>query len=69
MANILVISGPQGTGNHVFRKVLSMHSNVHGWDQLLREYWINHDNAPFKDIWNTPETLTTMTGQSMRTMC
>jgi len=57
MANILVISGPQGTGNHVFSKVFSMHSNVHGWDQLLREYWINHDNAPFKDIWNTPENI------------
>ena len=57
MANILVISGPQGTGNHVFSKVLSMHSNVHGWDQLLREYWVNHDNAPYKDIWNTPEHI------------
>ena len=57
MANILVISGPQGTGNHVFSKVLSMHSNVYGWDQLLRVYWINHDNAPFKDIWNTPENI------------
>lgn len=57
MANILVISGPQGTGNHVFSKVLSMHSNVHGWDQLLREYWVNHDNAPYKDIWNTPENI------------
>ena len=57
MANILVISGPQGTGNHVFSKVLSMHKDVHGWDQLLREYWINHDNAPFKDIWNTPENI------------
>jgi len=57
MANILVISGPQGTGNHVFSKVLSMHSNVHGWDQLLREYWINHDNAPYKNIWNTPENI------------
>ena len=57
MANILVISGPQGTGNHVFSKVLSMHSDVHGWDQLLREYWINHDNAPYKDIWNHPEHI------------
>ena len=57
MANILVITGPQGTGNHVFSKVLSMHNNVHGWDQLLREYWVNHDAAPFKDIWNTPENI------------
>jgi len=57
MANILVISGPQGTGNHVFSKVLSMHSNVHGWDQLLREYWVNHDNAPYKDIWSKPAAI------------
>lgn len=57
MTNILVITGPQGTGNHLFSKILSMHSDVHGWDQLLREYWINHDNAPYKDIWNTPEAV------------
>jgi hypothetical protein len=57
MANILVTSGPQGTGNHVFSKVLSMHNNVCGWDQLLREYWVNHDSAPYKDIWNTPENI------------
>ena len=57
MTNILVISGPQGTGNHVFSKVLSMHKDVHGWDQLLREYWVNHDAAPYKDIWRTPEAI------------
>ena len=57
MTNILVITGPQGTGNHLFSKILSMHSNVHGWDQLLREYWINHDNAPYKDIWDNPEAV------------
>ncbi len=54
---ILVITGPQGTGNHLFSKVLSLHSDVQGWDQLLREYWINHDAAPFKQIWNNPETI------------
>jgi len=57
MTNILVITGPQGTGNHFFSKILSMHSDVHGWDQLLREYWINHDNAPYKDIWNDPKAV------------
>ena len=57
MTNILVITGPQGTGNHVFSKVLSMHKDVYGWDQLLREYWINHDAAPFKDIWREPEKI------------
>ncbi len=57
MSNILLISGPQGTGNHVFSKVLSMHKDVHGWDQLLREYWVNHDAAPYKNIWNNPEAI------------
>ena len=57
MTNILVITGPQGTGNHLFAKILSLHPDVHGWDQLLREYWINHDNAPYKDIWNNPEAV------------
>ena len=57
MTNILVITGPQGTGNHVFSKVLSMHKDVYGWDQLLREYWVNHDGAPFKDIWREPEKI------------
>ena len=55
--NILVITGPQGSGNHLFSKVLSMHEDVSGWNNLLREYWINHDNAPFKQIWNNPETI------------
>lgn len=57
MANILVITGPQGSGNHLFSKALSMHNDVSGWDNLLREYWINHENAPFKDIWSNPSTI------------
>lgn len=56
-SNILVITGPQGSGNHLFSKALSMHDDVSGWDDLLREYWINHDAAPFKDIWSHPETI------------
>jgi len=55
--NILVITGPQGTGNHVFSKVLSMHKNVYGWDKLLREYWIPHHVAPFADIWTDPTKI------------
>jgi len=34
-----------------------MHKDVYGWDQLLREYWVNHDAAPFKDIWREPEKI------------
>jgi len=57
MTNILVITGPQGSGNHLYSKALSLHDDVSGWDDLLREYWINHDAAPFKDIWSKPETI------------
>jgi hypothetical protein len=57
MPNILVITGPQGSGNHLYSKALSLHHSVSGWDDLLREYWINHDAAPFKDIWSKPETI------------
>jgi len=57
MPNILLLTGPQGSGNHLFSKVLSMHDDVSGWDDLLREYWINHDAAPFKDIWSKPDTI------------
>ena len=57
MTNILVTTGPQGTGNHLFSKILSMHPDVHGWDQLLREYWIDHARSPFNDIWNNPEAV------------
>ena len=55
--NILVITGPQGSGNHLFSKVLSMHEDVSGWDDLLREYWINHEAAPFKEIWSNPDAI------------
>ena len=57
MPNILLLTGPQGSGNHLFSKVLSMHDDVSGWDDLLREYWINHDAAPFKGIWSKPDTI------------
>ena len=57
MPNILLLTGPQGSGNHLFSKALSMHDDVSGWDDLLREYWINHDAAPFKDIWSKPDTI------------
>ena len=34
-----------------------MHELVSGWDDLLREYWINHDSAPFKEIWSNPNAI------------
>jgi len=57
MKEMLIITGPQGSGNHVFSKVLALHSNVYGWKELLDEYWIAHDREPFSKCWNTPNLL------------
>ena len=57
MKKMLIITGPQGSGNHVFSKVLALHHNVYGWKDLLNSYWIAHDYEPFSDCWNTPSLL------------
>ena len=57
MKQILIITGPQGSGNHVFSKVLALHKSVYGWRELLNEYWIAHDFEPFSECWNTPSLV------------
>jgi len=61
---ILVITGPQGAGNHKFSKVLALHPEVNGWSGLNREHWINHDGEPFKEIWKDPSTISNIDWQS-----
>ena len=31
MAKILIITGPQGSGNHLYSKIFAMHPLVNGW--------------------------------------
>lgn len=57
MKRLLIITGPQGSGNHVFSRLLSLHPEVSGWDDLLNEYWIPSDQEPFADYWVNPELL------------
>lgn len=57
MKTMLIITGPQGSGNHVFSKVLALHKNVYGWKELLNEYWIAHDFEPFSECWDMPNLL------------
>jgi D-alanine-D-alanine ligase-like ATP-grasp enzyme len=57
MKQMLIITGPQGSGNHVFSKVLALHQNVSGWKELLTNYWIAHDHEPFSECWNTPSLI------------
>lgn len=55
---LLIITGPQGSGNHLFSRLLSLHPDVSGWEELKEKYWVPSDLEPFADYWVHPELLT-----------
>jgi hypothetical protein len=55
---LLIITGPQGSGNHLFSRLLSLHADVSGWEELKEKYWVPSDQEPFADYWVHPELLT-----------
>jgi hypothetical protein len=57
MKTLLILTGPQGSGNHLWSKIFAQHSDVHGWHALLHEYWIGHDQEPFAECWANPDLL------------
>ena len=59
MKTMLIITGPQGSGNHLFSKIFALHNNVYGWNKLLDTYWIAHKDEPFAEHWTNPELLKT----------
>ena len=54
---LLIVTGPQGSGNHLWSKIFALHPDVYGWHALLHEYWIGHDQEPFAACWENPELL------------
>lgn len=58
MKRLLIITGPQGSGNHLFSRILSTHKSVGGWKSLLDKYWVPSDEEPFAEYWVYPERLT-----------
>jgi hypothetical protein len=54
---ILIITGPQGSGNHLFSKIFALSDQVQGWSALTKTYWIGHDQEPFAKYWHQPELL------------
>jgi len=58
MKKLLIITGPQGSGNHLFSRVFSTHPKVGGWKSLLDKYWIPSDEEYFAKYWVHPEELT-----------
>jgi len=54
----LIITGPQGSGNHLFSRLLSLHPDVSGWEELLDKYWVPSDQEPFAEYWVNSDKLT-----------
>ena len=49
---MLILTGPQGAGNHLWSKIFSLHPEVYGWKTLLENYWEAHRFAePFARYW------------------
>ena len=57
MKTLLVLTGPQGSGNHMWSKIFALHPQVVGWSALLDTYWIGHDQEPFADCWSDPTLI------------
>ena len=55
---LLIITGPMGSGNHMWSKIFALSSEVFGWKALLDTFWIGHDLEPFADYWRDPSKLT-----------
>ena len=52
---LLILTGPQGSGNHMWSKIFSQSEKVQGWTQLTKNYWVTHGLEPFTNIWKDPE--------------
>jgi hypothetical protein len=61
MKTLLIITGPQGSGNHLFSKIFAQHPAVFSWSALNKEYWVAHDQEPFAEAWNYPFLLDSVT--------
>ncbi|CAB4137743.1 hypothetical protein UFOVP328_69 [uncultured Caudovirales phage] len=57
MKTLLILTGPQGSGNHMWSKIFALHPQVSGWSALLDNYWIGHDQEPWANCWQDPSLL------------
>ena len=55
-SKLLIVTGPQGSGNHLWAKVLSMHPSVNGWT-MLKDEWQGHHEEPMNHYWQDPTKL------------
>ena len=59
MKKLLLLTGPQGSGNHIFSRIYSTHPNVNGWDAILDNYWVPTDEDRFAKCFVDPSGMTT----------
>ncbi len=57
MKKLLLLTGPQGSGNHIFSRIFSMHPDVKGWDAILDNYWVPTDEDFFAKYFVDPSQL------------
>ena len=57
---MVLLFGPQGSGNHLFGKIFALHEDVHGWKDALKPdgYFIPHYKEPFNWHWNNIDAMT-----------
>lgn len=58
MKTLIIMTGPQGSGNHLFSKAFGINESLWGWKSLQTTYWEGHDEEPFAECWNNPRLLT-----------
>ena len=54
---LLILTGAQGSGNHLVSRLFSLHKDVKGWDALLEKYWVPSDEEPFARFFLYPSEL------------
>jgi len=56
---MIILIGPQGSGNHLFAKIFSLHDQVNGWKAALEPdgYFIPHWFEPFNSHWNDTKSI------------
>lgn len=58
MKKLLMLVGPQGSGNHIFARMLSLHPEVFGWKSLQDHYFLKHGFESFAEFYSFPHLLT-----------
>lgn len=52
---LIILTGPQGSGNHLWSKIFAMHPMIQGW--RMQNYWEGHHEEPFAEYWDDPGKL------------